>query len=307
MKISFSLCLAGIGGLMLLAGCSKGSGENIIPPPEPNPTPDPEERMEIRINPSPGHTKANDFGFETGDCIGLYVVNYNGDTPGLLSDSGNHVDNMRFTYSGTWTPDSKIYWEDDATHADFYLVYPYSTVSSVSSMSFSAAADQSEEASYKSSDLMIGKTLDVAPSEEAVSITANHILSLVTISLKAGNGFTPESLESSDVSVRINGLLTQANVDIAAASITASGQPSEVTPLLQNGTYKALIVPQTVEESDLITVTADGDKYNFKTGLTFESGKSYNFNITVSKTSAGINVSIGPWENDGEDYGGTAE
>lgn len=130
---------------LALVACSKSSENNIIPTPDP--TPNPGGKMEIKI--SPAMTRATDYGFETNDCIGLFVVNYNGTTPGTLLNTGNHVDNMRFTYTGTWTPDTPIFWKDDTTHADFYLYYPYSQVGNVSAFPFSVKADQSTETAYK--------------------------------------------------------------------------------------------------------------------------------------------------------------
>ena len=43
-------------------------------------------------------TRAADSGFADGDQIGVYVVNYGGDDPGVLSTIGNHADNVRHTY-----------------------------------------------------------------------------------------------------------------------------------------------------------------------------------------------------------------
>ena len=39
----------------------------------------------------------------------------------------------------------------------------------------------------------------------------------------------------------------------------------------------------------------------------YEGGKRYNCTVTLSKTSEGVNVTIGDWDDDGTDYGGTAE
>jgi len=80
-----------------------------------------------------------------------------------------------------------------------------------------------------------------------------------------------------------------------------------IKPWLTGGVYKALIVPQTVDETNLITVSVDGRDYNLKKGFTFESGKSHKFTVTVSKTSSGINVNISQWESDDIDHGGVAE
>ena len=116
-----------------LAFCACSSSENNgdegeIDPPSPHAVP-------IKISTtmeSVDGTRATDYGFEAGDRIGLFVVNHNADgTPGTLQPVGNHVDNMRFTYSGTWTPDEQIYWKDETTHADFYLYYPLHAVADI--------------------------------------------------------------------------------------------------------------------------------------------------------------------------------
>ena len=299
MKISYWDIVAVLPAF-ILSGCG-GSADA----PEPTPATPTEKKMEIRI--SPAMTRATDYGFETGDRVGLYVVNYSGSTSGSLANTGNHVDNMRFTYDGTWTPDQIITWADSKTHADFYLYYPFADVKNVSSHLFSVKADQSSEAAYKASDLMVGKALDVAPSEEEVSISVNHVMSRIRIFLEAGNGFTAGSLAKSDISVKINGVKCNSTVNIATGEVTPTGEPATLTPLFTENYYKALVVPQTVETGNLITVTVDGQEYNLQKGFTFESTKSHKFTVTLNKTSSGVNVNINPWIEDGEDNGGTAE
>ena len=277
-------------------------------PQNPNQTPDPlpTDKREIRISPS-FSTRATDFGFETDDCVGLFVVNYNGDKPGNLINSGNHVDNMRFKYSGVWTPDSPIYWTDDKTFADFYLYYPYSQVNSVTAYPFSVKADQSTEAAFKASDMMIGKALKVVPTSYSIVIPVDHIMSRIVIQLEAGNGFTKESLAKSNIDVRINGVKTDAVVNLANGTVTPTGSATVITPYYVNESYRALIVPQTVDNTELISVRVDGTEYTLKRAFTFESAKSYTFTVTLSKTSNGINVNINPWNEDDIDYGGVAE
>ena len=43
-------------------------------------------------------TKATDEKFCDGDVIGIYIVDYNGNTPGTLQNAGNRADNVRFTF-----------------------------------------------------------------------------------------------------------------------------------------------------------------------------------------------------------------
>lgn len=292
-----------------LASCSQGGSDSPIvdPTPTPTPTPDPVKKIEIKISPSLGNSRATDYGFEQDDRIGLYVVNYNGSAAGSLQDKGNHVDNMRFTYSGTWTPDQTIYWKDETTHADMYLYYPYASVSSVSAVPFEVKARQDSEAAYKASEFFYGKAENVAPTASATTINARHLMSRISISIEAGNGFTEETLAAANPSVVINGIRTHATIDLTNGSVTAGGDAASITPWLDNDVHKALIVPQTVEECKLITITVEGREFNLTKGFTFESGKNHNFTVTVNKTSNGLNVGISPWEDDGVDHGGIAE
>ena len=109
--------------------------------------------VRIPINISMGMwTKVTDAAYEQGDQTGIYVVNNtDGGESGTLVNSGNHVDNMRFTYDGVWTPDSEIYWKDNVTKADFYCYYPYGTPTDVAACPFSVQADQSSLENYKAS------------------------------------------------------------------------------------------------------------------------------------------------------------
>lgn len=305
-------CLALI--VLSLAGTTACSGEPdqpdspVIPAPGPGDdvTPPSTDKLEIKINPSVTGSRATDTGFENGDNIGLFVVNYSGTQPGTLKNTGNHVDNMRFTYSGTWTPYSPVYWKDDEVHADFYIYYPYTSSPSVSAYPVEVKADQSSESNYKASDLLWGAARNVAPTASAISIAASHVMSRISITVEAGSGFTKESLSAASMTVRVNGLQCKSTVNLADGTVIPSGDRISVTTLKKGDAYIAVIVPQTVPDGNLITVTINGIDYNLKKGFTFESGKSHDFNVVVGKTSDGINVNITPWQNDGTDNGGAA-
>lgn len=302
MKTSYQLIFATMLALSM-AGCSSDHSE--VPEPESRPIP-----ITLNCGITTKLTRATDTGFETGDQIGLYVVNYNGSTAGSLLTSGNHVDNMRFTYSGVWTPDTPIYWKDDKTPADFYGYYPYNNkVNDVEAFPVSTLSDQSTEANYKASDFLWGKTSKVSPTEKAVGITLNHLFSCAIVKVSAGNGFTTEGLEAADVRVKLNHAVCQATVNMQNGSVSAGSQKESVSFLRgKNNEFKALIIPQSIPLTDnLFTITIDGQDFNMKKEFTFVSGKRHTFTITVKKTSNGINVDIGDWVDDGEDNGGVAE
>ena len=165
---------------------------------------------------------------------------------------------------------------------------------------------------HKSGYFLWGKAVGVSPTNRAVSVTVNHVLSQAHILVKPGNGFTEESLAAADVTVTLNGLQTRASVDLATGKVVADGKPQALRPLKEQAGYKALVVPQTVAVEGLVTITVDGKDYNLTQGeqpseITFRSGYRHTFTITVNKTSNGINVGIGGWEDDGVDHGGVAE
>lgn len=297
-----------------LCACSSGDDGSPATPPPTEPTdPTPQAKLPINISTSLvqlSGTRVTDYAFEAGDKIGLYVVNRTAEsTAQPLKPTGNHVDNMAFTYSGTWTPATPIYWLDDKTHADFYLYYPYrADMNNVESMAVSLKADQSTEEAYKASDFLVGSATDVAPTEQAVSIASRHLMSQMLITLVPGNGFTDETLAAADVSVKINAAMTNATVSLASATVSPTGATSSITPLKTGDfNYKALVVPQEINAGNLITVTVDGRDFNLPRTISLESGHLYRCTVTLSKTSNGINVSIDRWQDDGVDYGGTAE
>lgn len=301
-KASFiaSVCMA------VFCCLSCGGSDDPVSPVTP-PTPDkPSAKMPISI--STNITRATETAFESGDKVGLFVVNRNADgSAASLNTSGNYVDNMLYTYTNVWTPATEIYWKDDKTHADFYLYYPYrQQVESVTAMPFSTKADQSAETDYKAGDLLIGSTPNAAPSSNAVRIEAKHIMSRVDIRLKPGAGFTESSLAAANVKVSLNNIKTSATVDLATATATATGQASAITPYNDGSAYHAIIVPQQVAQGNLITVNVNGRDFNLPKAFTFQSGKRHTFTVTLDKTSSGVNVTIGAWENDGNDNGGSA-
>ncbi len=247
-------------------------------------------------------TKVTDTAFEKGDAVGLFVVN----TPAALKQSGNHADNVKFTFNGdSWDTAKQLYWLDDKTAADFYTYYPYNSSASVSSHSFSVQKDQSTEAGYKASEFLCGSNKSISPTPDPVLVSTKHLMSCIRIELKAGTGWTDSDINAASVSLA--GLQTAAKINLADCSVTADGSVADISPLpLGGGVYKALVVPQSVDGCELIKVKVGGNDYALKTSVTLESGKQHKCTLVVNRTSEGINIGIDPWE-DGDDFGGTVE
>lgn len=297
-----------------LLACSSGAENGVDDEPTPPQPEKPTVRIPIDIGTS--ITRVTETAFESGDQIGLYVVNRNDDgSHNDLKPSGNYVDNMRYTYSNNiWTPDETVYWKDDKTCADFYLYYPYqATHINENPMVFKVEANQSEINSYNNSDVMVGSTMNVVPRQTIVHIALKQVMSRVAIVLTPGEGFTDASLAASDVKVTLNLPAVSANIDLATGKVKPimnyDGESLTMTPMTpykDGNVYRAIVVPQQVSQTNLINVNVDGRDFVFSKAFDFVSGKSYTFNVTLAKKSSGLNATITGWDSDGVDYGGTA-
>jgi len=268
----------------------------------------------IRINtvcvPSENAVLDNDTAFEDGDMAGLYVVNrINGKMQSLLP-SGNHIDNMRFTYHSTWTPSQPIYWMDEQTEADFHLYYPYSSeMDNPRYWTVNVPTDQSSEATMLQADVLVGHAYNVAPTSQAVELKARHMMSRLTITLQASQGVTEEKLREADLKVLVNGLITKATVDIANALVRASGNERHDIRACQTDTltFTVTAVPQKVAEGPLITIVVNGDRYTLRRAVTLKQGTWHHATVKVGAANGNIGVTIGGWTIDNTDYGGTAQ
>lgn len=307
-RIAASACIALtslfiLSSLAILSSCSEGEKPD---PPKPKPPTPPAEQTKIPINIATGAwTKATDSGFETGDKVGIYVVNYTGATsPGTLASTGNHATNIGFTYGTSWTADSQIYWKDQTTKADFYCYYPYvASIADVSAYQFNVRANQSTLADYKASDFLWGKTAGVSPTSDPVQITIKHAMSNLIVRLTPGNGYTAADL--TNAVVKIKNLKTRSVINLTTGSASATGTAEDMTPRKETDYYRALLVPQTITNLDLIVVELGSDIYTLKQSITFEANKQHTCTIVLNKSNGGVTITIGNWETDGNDHGGT--
>lgn len=287
--------------VLLVASCSDNHDKGDEPQPV--------EPTRIPINVSMGvWTRATDTAYESGDRVGIYVVNYDGPTAGTLQSTGNHVDNMRFSFTTRWTPDREIYWKDQTTKADFYCYYPYGNPSDVTAYPFAVKVDQSKLSDYKASEFLWGKATGMKPTAEAVPITTHRSMSNLLIYIVPGKGFTEESLAAAEKSVRIGSVKASATIDLRTGVATATGAAAEIIPYNEGAYYRALLVPQTVPDgANLITITVDGVDYTLAKGFTLKANTQHTCTVTVNKPSGGVDIGIGGWEIDDTDYGGAAE
>lgn len=273
-------------------------------------------------------TRVNDNGFCDGDIMGVYVVDYKGNTPGKLENSGNRGDNVRHTFDETtykWNSAYDIYWKDDKTHIDIYGYYPVATPSEVNAYEFEVQKDQAktngngELGGYEASDFLWGKATDVAPTEKVIRLPLRHKMSNARITLVEGEGFTEETWTKLEKQVLVLNTKCNSVIDLATGNVTATGEVAKTgtIPFCKDNEFRAIVVPQIIEGGKILfSITVDGVPYTFKKNeaFTYVAGKMHNFTIKVDKKEASgkyeftlIDESITAWENDMASHEATAK
>ena len=204
--------------------------------------------------------RANDQGFADGDRMGVYIVDYNGDTPGTLLSRGNRADNVRYTLDEAnhhWNSAYDVYWKDRKTHIDVYGYYPFTDTNpdDVNNWPFEVQKDQSTDATaselggYEQSDLLWGKVTDVAPTDRVINLPLTHRMSSIRLELTEGSYFDEGEYAALAKAVVVKGLRRSAVVNLATGNVTPTGtaQNDGIVPYQYNGHYRAVVVPQTIE------------------------------------------------------------
>lgn len=264
-------------------------------------------------------TRVNDNGFCNGDEMGVYIVDYQGSTPGTLQNNGNRGNNVKHTFDEAaykWNSAYDIYWKDDHTHIDIYGYYPFGTPEDVNAYTFEVKKDQStsttsnELGGYEASDFLWGKAADIAPTETVIRLPMRHRMSSPRITLEEGEGFADGEWAKLEKHVLVKNTKQNAIINLADGSVSATGKVSTtgIIPYAKDNVFRAIVVPQVIPaNTPLFTITVNGVVYNFskEEDFTYASGKMHNFTIQVNKkemtgeyTFTLIGESITAWEND---------
>ncbi len=271
-------------------------------------------------------TRANDLGFADGDCIGVFIVNREGGEPAVLRQTGNHADNVRYTYddqSGLWTGSYTLYWKDETTSIDAYSYYPFGgKLPSVEAYPLTIRDKQQKVSEgekvtgYEASDFLWAKAENVAPGT-VVNLKHQHVMAGVEVTLAAGSGFAEGEWESLQKSVLVENTRVNALVNLQTGAVTLADETvSTIVPQQRAAQWRAVVAPQTLAaDAKLLTITVDNTSYEFKrpTATTLHPGKLHRFTIKVDKREATgdyaftlVSDAITPWESDAESHNGAA-
>lgn len=273
-------------------------------------------------------TRVNDNGFCNGDVMGVYIVDYEGNKPGILKVNGNRGDNVRHTFDEPnykWNSAYDLFWKDKHTHIDVYGYYPFANPESIEDYQFEVQKDQSkatengEMGGYEASDFLWGKVSDVAPTTSVIRLPMAHRMSNARVTLIQGSGFAEGEWANLEKIVLTANVARKASINLSTGDIKTAGavENTMTIPSRTNDEWRTIVVPQTVAAgTTLFSITIGGVPYKFtkNEALTYVAGKMMNFGIKVDKqTGSGaykltlVSESITPWENDLVSHDATAK
>lgn len=269
-------------------------------------------------------TKVTTDGFCTGDEVGVYLVNYDGDTPGTLKLEDNQADNVKFQYNenGDWVSEYDIFYKDNETNVDFYGYYPYAEPTSIEAYPFEVARDQSKTAehgqmaAYEASDFLWANTKNVTPTASKVLLTFRHQMSSARIRFSQGTGWD-DAAEYAAVTkdVLVTSTIRKSTINLATGVVTPEGDAplTGIIPMKDYDEFRAIVVPQTVPAGQiLLTITVDGKPRHYVRDVATEylPGKITTYDLSISKKAdigeyeielTGVNITA--WEADNVSHG----
>ena len=273
-------------------------------------------------------TRVNDNGFADGDHIGVFVTNYQNGVASELALTGNHADNVRFTYdhaSGTWKGATQLYWKDKVTPIDAYGYYPFDEeLSSVTAYPFSVQRNQRDQVQgetmygYEASDFLWAKTKGVVPTAAAINLRHKHIMAGIQVNLVEGTGFLDDDWAAAEKQVLVEGtrLASTISLQTGTATVDASSAVTTIIPQGSANSYRAIVVPQTVASgTTLFSITIDGQTHKFarSSAMTYHPMKLHKFTIEVNYVLPTgdyqlnlLDEAVVAWENDAMSHNGAA-
>ena len=279
--------------MLLFSGCSE----------EDNSTNN-EENIAINFSLALQSTPAWKRQLTEGDPNGMFMLSGGS----MLSDGTiSGADNLKYTVSNTGTilpeDNTQIYYPQ-SDNVDFIAYYPYGEKGSSDfqvTSQYSYNISVSNQSNPTSIDMLYAKSTNIAKSNAPVTLTFSHILSRITLNLKAGDGFSAQDISGLTAEqLTFSGMPVEAILSLQdgslAANESASFHPLKAETAMTNYdmTFSAIIIPHTSEEysNRTLVLNISGKEYtwNIPASEVFNKGNNYTYPVTVNE--AGIEIGI---------------
>lgn len=232
--------------------------------------------------------------------------------------STTYTQPLEFTANGTGglttALDSQPYFPQSGKGVNIYACYPQGAATDTTkAQDFTILADQSIDANYNKSDLMLGLPAKnpVTRTSDAVALTFTHQLSKINIELVAGAGVP--NLDGAVVKLKSIVPTISFNPKTGIGTNTATGTAADVTVMkAATASLKgsAIIIPQTIPTTQAfieVTLKSGGIlTHNLAMATAFASKSVYTYTITVKLTGLSVKSTITDWTSIGNAVTGDA-
>lgn len=240
------------------------------------------------------NTRASETEFDEGDEISVFAVNSSAGSSTLKPAGYNYADNRNYVYRDnmftSYNPVSVNQGQN--LSLAYYAVYPYSKDAG-NSFNFAVKSNQTTYENFTLSDLCT--SYHEPTIAEFVDLEFYHRLSRIEVVVYG------ENIGSSSISMRLNNVKLQADVNLNDKTFTGVGEVGniEMGELSTNNFY-AILPPQTIaKDENFLSITVDGSDTDFtlEDGEEFRSGFKYVYKIEiVGGKPVIISGHIKPWD-----------
>lgn len=244
---------------------------------------------EIQFNANVATIGTNDSNLKYGDSFALWMTKD-------LSKMGSVATTAEYDGS-KFTNTHEIYWPNG--NESFY----FRALANKTSTHTLEAVDSTSV--FQGTDLLWGTSgADaIKPRTGTVALNFNHAMSNVVVKLTTTTDSS--KVDTTGVKITIDSLYTQGSIDISNGLISTKGNKGSVTV-----SGETIMVPQTItDKTRLIITLKDSTTYSLQLNklnsiTKWESGKQYNYTISVTKEAVKFLVQIKDWAK--EDGSGNA-
>mgnify|MGYP002857192795 CR=1 FL=1 len=248
------------------------------------------QRVPLQLNVSkPDGTRLDGTQWEEGDQIGIYLYNQ---ATGLVDGAANVCYSVSTDGSCSPASTADILWLENGQTYTLLAYYPYSSELSESLAGY-AVGDWNVQEERASLDVLYDSVMNVTASSPSVTIAFERQCALLELR------FTADDVDLQAISVSISGknypmvfdVTTGGWSTVQSADNLVEGEPIVMPVTVDDGgttaTATAILPPSSVYEPErpvLSMTLSDTDvrTYTFPEDFTFEAGKLYRLNISLS-------------------------
>lgn len=240
--------------------------------------------------------------FSSNDHIGVYLVDYINDQPGVLGDIANSSKNIRHTLQDSkWVADVGKEIMLYSSTSDVYAYYPYdmemgkiSGKLNLAAYPFSVKCNQ--QAAVSDSDFMWTKAAGLSNTNNRANLVFEHLLSKLVVNIRHND------IQTDDLNLKIHNTLTSSSINLRNGDVIATGNKriisAAINPVAEEGfelKYEAILIPQIIPSgTPLFSVIANGSMLIYTTDQDLELSphKSYTFNLAIGEAKRKLQPSI---------------